>query len=483
MESTAQPDDKPESASGEHSICPCGDPNCWGRISYPHPFKVNATFEEPDASDLAGYFSVRTTSWEWDSERTDLHDVLSLLWGVSLRVRDAASVHLLAELNPAIDIDSEIYARVLVPRQEGALATLRQRAYLEALSAEAYAADKLVKDVFGVAAAGPDDPRDGGATYRDPPSWVAAVRRRLRLPDIGNWEFNHRYAFGWRAFTSLKRGVSIVNLGAAPAERLREAVAGFKPKVAHLDSAIAYRTDHLVNAVQRSGLQKARSLLQLVEDGATDALVIPMESHFALLGRTTLVALASESGARAFEAARVTAEEQRESEAAVFMADARVEWSDQLDPERFEELVGELLAREPGVHWVRQVGATREPDDGRDFLADWSVPPVGLMTAGVADGVMPPNQRQRVIVQVKLRGRGVARSDLTGIRDTIEHHAAGGMLVVGYPNLTVQLTDHLDRLRRSGRYWMDWWGRPELDRRLRKHPDLVNQYSDLVRLR
>lgn len=124
---------------------------------------------------------------------------------------------------------------------------------------------------------------------------MAAVRRRLRLPDTTNWEFNHRYAFGWRAFTSLKRGISIVDFGASAADRLRESLSSFQPKIAHLDSAIAYRTDHLVNAVPRAGLQKAKSLLQLVEASPSDALVIPMESHFVPLGRTTVV------GCRHFE--------------------------------------------------------------------------------------------------------------------------------------------------------------------------------------
>ena len=170
----------------------------------------------------------------------------------------------------------------------------------------------------------------------------------------------------------------------------------------------------------------------------------------------------------------------REAEAAVFMTDARVIWSERIDPERFEALIGELLMREPGMHWVRQVGATREPDDRRDFLAEWSTPPVGLMTQGVADGMSSPNQRLRVIVQVKVRGRGVGRSDLTGIRDTIEHHDVSGMLVVGFPNLTVQLSDHLDRLRRGQRFWIDWWGRPEIDLRLRRNPELTKRYTDLV---
>ena len=299
-------------------ICACGDPSCPGNASYPHPFKVNLTYNKPGLTDPTGYLSVRTTSWEWDGERTDLHDVLSILWGVSLRVRDAASVHILTELNPAIDTDSEIYARVLMLRQEGTLASLRGRAYLQAMSAEAHAVDKLVKDVFGVSASGPENSSSGGATYRDPPKWVAAVCRRLRLLEISDWEFNHRFAFGWHAFTSLKRGTSIVELGAESADRLRDSLSSFQPRIAYTDSAVAYRTDHLVNAVPQNGLQKAKSLLQLVGDKSSDPLVVPMESHFALLGRTAFVAVTLESGARAFEAARVAAEQRREREAPVF---------------------------------------------------------------------------------------------------------------------------------------------------------------------
>lgn len=135
------------------------------------------------------------------------------------------------------------------------------------------------------------------------------------------------------------------------------------------------------------------------------------------------------------------------------------------------------------MHWVRQVGATREPDDGRDFLAEWSAPPIGLTTEGVADGMVPPNPRQRILIQVKARARGVGRSDLPGLRDTIEHHGASGMLIVGYPNLTVQLMDHLDRMRRAGHFWIDWWGRAELDRRVRARPEVASRYSDLLTLR
>ena len=319
----ASPQGQAEAAAQAEELCACGDPECPGSVTYPHPFKVNANYVGPDASDLIGHFSVRTTSWEWDGERTDLHDMLGLLWAMNMRARDVASVHLLDE-HFEYNSDSEIYARVLFPSQEGSLTAHKGRAYLKALSTEAYSAQDLVMDVFGVHASGPEAHEDAGASYQNPPDWVMAIRRKLRLPERNGWEFNHRDAFDWHVFTSLKRGISVAKFGLGHTDRLRQVFSGFRPRVADVGGAVVYRTDHLVNAVPQVGLQRAKALLQVVEETRSDPMVIPMDSHFVLLGRTALVAAAVESGARVFEEARVTAEERREKEAAVFMLDARV---------------------------------------------------------------------------------------------------------------------------------------------------------------
>ena len=475
-------DDTPEGRPPvkDPEVCACGDPECYGSVRYPHPFRIGATYDEDAGGTLTGYYSIRTSSWEWGGERTDLHDMFGLLLGMSLRVREAASARLLAELNPAIDIDSEIYARILVLGQQGSLARLRERAYIMALSDEAFAAEDLTLAMFDHSAAGAQDPLLAGATYDDPPAWVEAVRHRLRLSTISDWEFRDREAFGWRVFTSLKRQVTVADLGSAPVSRLRDAFAGFRPTVADVGDALAFRSDQMINAVSNKALTKGKSLLRLVEQESDDPLMIPMDSHVVMVGRRAIVAIAAECGADAFEGARVGATARREREAEVFMSDARIVWNERPDPMRFEDLIGELLKREAGMHWVRQVGATREPDDGRDFIVDWSAAAVGLKVEGVADGLRPPNGRRRIIVQVKVRSRGVNRSDLPGLRDTMEHHDAAGMLVVAYPRVTVQLMDHLDRLRRDGTYWIDWWGTPEIDRRLRMNLDIAGRYRDLV---
>jgi hypothetical protein len=106
-------------------LCECGDPDCPGGVPIRNPFRFAVDQVSLDINDAELYLCVRTTSWEYDGERTDLHDLLSLLWAASLRVREAASVRLVTMLNDFTGIESEIYARYLTLDQSGTLPQVR----------------------------------------------------------------------------------------------------------------------------------------------------------------------------------------------------------------------------------------------------------------------------------------------------------------------------------------------------------------------
>ncbi len=469
-------------ASSTDYMCECGDPDCPGSVSYVYPFRLNAEYVGEGADGLVGYFSVRTSSSSWDGERTDLHDLLSLLLAMLLRVREIASVQLISELNAFSGIDSEIYSRLVVLRQEGLVASLKGRSYLELLSAQSHAAHDMVLDIFGIPAAGPRDWRDGEANYKIQPPWLDAVRKRLRLNTSEGWEFNHRKTLGTNVFTSISRGVSIAEIGADRIAKLRKWLINFRPASAEGMTRTSFRSDLLVNAVSNSRLKQAAALLAMIEAEKEPLAVIPFDSHFILIGMTTFVALADPCGFEAFHSERVATEMRRNAEAEVFLPDADVQWAESIDDVRFEALIGELLAQERGVLRIRQVGATREADDGRDFLAEWRLPPHGLTAAGITDGA-PLLEQRDVIVQVKIRRQGVGRSHLPGLRDTMEHYRCTGLLVVAFPNVTTTLGDHLAELRRKGDYWIDWWGKVEIEQRVRRFPDIAARYRDLLMLR
>jgi hypothetical protein len=464
-------------------LCECGNPECPGRVPYVWPFKLNADTTGGTIESLVGYYSVRTDSSSWGGERTDLHDLFSLLLALLLRAREVASVFLISELNGFSGIDSEIYARIVALRQEGSLAPLHGRAYFEMLSAQSRAAHDMVLDIFGIPAAGPSDWHDGEACYKNPPTWVGSVRKRLRLKTVEDWEFNYRKSLNSRVFTSVKRGVSVIELGKDRILSLRRWMSEFLPPSVVGPTRMSFRSKLLVNAVPNARLKEAKALLKKVEPDANDLLIVPFDSHFVVIGHTALVALTAECGPEAYHSERIAIEARRDAEAEVFLQDVDVVWADTLDDRRFEEMIGELIARERGVQRIRQVGSTRESDDGRDFIVEWAQPPSDLVTAGIADGAAPFLELRQVIIQVKIRTQGVGRSHLPGLRDTLEHYRCSGLLVVAYPNVTTTLSDHLTELRRGGQFWIDWWNRSEIDQRVRRFPDVAARFSDLVTLR
>jgi hypothetical protein len=47
--------------------------------------------------------------------------------------------------------------------------------------------------------------------------------------------------------------------------------------------------------------------------------------------------------------------------------------------------------------------------------------------------------------------------------------------------LTTTLTDHLEKLRSEGKFWVDWWTRSEIEDRLKESLDILAKYPNIVR--
>jgi len=461
-------------------MCECADPDCPGRVPVYFPFGFSVDMVSDDTKDAELFLTIRTSSWDFDGERTDIHDVLSLLWATNLRVRELASTRLLTVLNPVTDCESEIYARHLLLAQPGSLAAgkpLKPRA--EVVSGESANMHALLETVFG-----PNPRQDSlDPAYSSSPSrnWIAPVRRRLRLEENEDFEIRKRSYPDWTYFGSNRLGITVVEIGTEAAARLKAALSAFEPRTWDGVDAILYCTDQFHNAASKKTLARLSWFAKRVDGHMSQLVIIPTDSHVIAVGSASLVAVRDLAGRTQFDAERDKLRLRRELEADLLFEDHVVRWADVLDDSRFERFVGELLVRERGVLRVRQVGATREPDDGRDFLVDWkTLPDRGGETVRQPEESL--SELRQVVVQVKLRSNGVGRADLPGLRDTVEHYNCNGLLVVAFPRVTVPLMNHLAELRRRGQWWVDWWGQAELEERVRQHPDLVERYRDIVML-
>jgi Restriction endonuclease len=136
------------------------------------------------------------------------------------------------------------------------------------------------------------------------------------------------------------------------------------------------------------------------------------------------------------------------------------------------------LIAEPGFAYVRSAGPVQERDGGRDILVD--VQTVAL--PGQAWSAEETNVHEiRIVVQCKATKRTVGRSDLPEIRDVIEDTDARGFLLVTSSRVGASLVERFQAIRRRNRYWTDWWDRTELEVRLRRNPDILSRYPDIVK--
>lgn len=459
--------------------CDCGDPDCPGGVPVRHPFGISVDMVSDDFAGAELYLTVRTTSWDFDGERTDLHDVFSLLWAAMLRAREVASGRLVTVLNGFSGIDSEIYARLIRLDQPGTLPS-GMRAQALALAAESFDVGNLITDAFGQPSG--DSASDDIDLDSPEPQWIKNVRRRYRLAEFKDNEVRQRAYPKWIYFGSTKRGISAVQIDESAATTLKAALSVFQSTSVPGVNARLYRSQRIRNAAEDKALAQLNWLVGEIDGSSRPPLVIPVDSHLIGIGERSLAAVRSWSGRDNYDAARDELNTRRANEARLLFDDNICRWADVIDDGRFELLVYDLLAVERGVHRVRQVGASREPDGGRDLLVEWSTAPDRGGNTWKEKTGLKISAVRNIIVQVKIRQRAVNKGDLSDLRDTLEHYRSDGLLVVGYPRLTVPLMDHLDALRRRGDWWVDWWSRSELEERMRRHPEIAARYPDIVTL-
>ncbi|TCK89114.1 restriction endonuclease [Natranaerovirga hydrolytica] len=144
-------------------------------------------------------------------------------------------------------------------------------------------------------------------------------------------------------------------------------------------------------------------------------------------------------------------------------------WRYPINYTRFEELIADLYEREELVQNIKLLGRSNCPDGGRDLLI-WKIERKGESSFG----------SKLIIGQCKAYNRSINKSDVTDIRDTIEHYDATGFYLFTSSALTVPLIDNLVKLKEK--YESDWWTEREIFKKLRQHSDVADRYSDILEI-
>jgi hypothetical protein len=221
--------------------------------------------------------------------------------------------------------------------------------------------------------------------------------------------------------------------------------------------------------------RRGSAILKALDDEWLGSMLL--ENTMVGVGRQFVVFLATDSGKSAFLRARERLRDRHFAERSLLFAPASLEWASVVDPERFEMLARDLLARDPNVVWVRSAGPTREGDAGRDLICERvrAARPSEPVTEDV-----PPAHVERVLVQCKAHSRTIGKSDVQDIRDTLAFHECSAYLLIVATKLSGTLVRVLEQIRSTPGLDADWWTRAELEEQLGRHPDVLVRYADLV---
>ena len=454
------------------------------RIAFSPNFPMWISIDVDSASKSALLVGVvRTNGLAGD--RTDYHDLISLLWAAQFRSWNEASVRLIDIPHPAVP--GELWGRYVFFEKQPPVSHISLECPDYELIERVLMLSSLAGHTFSTlyqASWGNPDIEE----CEDAEQWAREVARRLKWK-VGhrgqltngrrhpNWDFYRRNDYGVTAF---RLQISALSLLGAVKPREDDIV---------LEGPDSYlvKTGSLKNTVSKEVFEKAAKLLQAfgVTVSGLSALLqreavlfLPTESHLICATEKGLLAIEIEGGLRSFQRAESLLRQRHQKEAAVLHSTTCFHWNDRINDERFENLVLDLLNREPGVRWARRVGNSRASDGERDLIAEWKLRPAPWESATEDQALV----LRRVVVQCKAYTGSVNRATVGDVPGTVDLHNANGYLLVAHPRITPPLLDYLTKVPAKRNIWADWWTKPEIEERLRNNLDIASRYPDLFRV-
>jgi hypothetical protein len=419
------------------------------------------------------YLSARTSSWEFDGDRTDLHDIFSTILSLYLRIHHESkySCSLWNVENPILgELPGEIYGRKISVEQpfgksidlndlESILNFINRfkEASIFLVKATSYACRNKNSFLYE------KELNRHEIVFKDLSKKLgeeAGIIKRINPPIT--------------YLRTLERDLSLIYSPTVASEvkslfdqSLFSEITGERG-----DLFLSENIRNLVNTEERKQIKDVFRLLGEFKNIA----FIPLENYLVGVCDNYLVTIASDSGKWGAESEIERIRERRLKEDELLFGLPSIQWSSSIDDNEFETLTLDLIERENDVFWVRKVGATRDRDRGKDLVSEWLTQP--LPGEEIPEDQLPI-RKSTVLIQCKSSSQPINKSKVNDIRDTVEDHDADGYMLVTNSYLTSALTDHLLNMRKKNKIWTDWWTKAELEKRILKNPDIHGKYPSV----
>ncbi|MFA7444951.1 MAG: restriction endonuclease [Flavobacteriaceae bacterium] len=441
---------------------------------------ISLIINSDDDENLSFYYSQRTTSWVYNGERTDLHDIIPIVFALYIKKIGLCSLYFTDVFNPATEADDEIYSKYLIPFQIN-------NVFLDKSNEEYYKyIDLLIYSLFFFEQRFWDN---------FPGCPCKNCRDRLGYEFEYNWEISNekidhvllslnssgelinyceRTLPNWFHFRDFKKRITIIQSNDLYGF-IYDLIDENKNYINSISGKL-FTGEKFSHYISNTKLREIKNVFKKLE--IQNLKISFLENRIIGIGKEYIISFNYDCSIQKFQIEKGKLKLRHDKEFQFLFKPSKLEWLEKIDDSRFEDLIKDLLEREPDVTRVRKIAHTRERDGGVDLIVDWKVPKTKMYSNDTE-----PYYILKIIVQCKAYKEGVSKSKVTDIRDTIEYRNYDGYFLAVSSYIRKSLSDYLDKLRTEKKFWIEWWSRDEIEKRLINHKDLILKYSDIIKIK
>ncbi len=458
-------------------------------MSFVH-FFLNIGFVYNKIIEMTLYMTVKTEKFMFDGDRSDLHDLLSTLFSITSRLFTDSRIVTIETVNGPIE--EEIHSSsIYFLGNEHVGIPLHQNNFVKVISFSAWLTF-VYYTVYAIHNIGPSTnlPNSSDSTiipWKDKIETVSKkytndLEKDFKDSEIEIRNYNSRKNTNWKWYINHSHRFSVFQFDNNSLNKLLSLI-----KVHDIDTLEGInrkiiKVNNNYNALDYKKNKFAEELMSAFND--TISLIVPIENRFFVIGSHMIISISDFCGDISFKNEKVLIERRHINEMRFLYSTNNFNWSEVIDDTVFENLIYELLQQEPRVLRVKKLGPTRQSDGGRDLLIEMIDYDFDITKKEYLDHLDQSLEYDviKVICQCKGYKGTVGKGHVTDIRDTLEYYDAQGYFLAVYNQISVPLTDRLENLREKHNYFVEWWIRLDLERELRKHPDILLRYSKYINL-
>lgn len=332
-------------------------------------------------------------------------------------------------------------------------------------------------DILGV-----DNSKPGDFSFNsnELDAWVIKVRNFIGKDEshVANMRANP----DWFFFSSYSSNLSIIN--SPHICKMLKMFDAKNNKIYTLDgvTALVEIYDNIRTSISFKEITFAGNLFKSLDD-YSETIVISQENRLIFVSDIHLLIKYENCGMESVSKEKELIHLRQKKEIALLFGDRKFLWNiiDRKASAEFEDLILELLDREPWIFSVKKVAPTNQGDNGRDLICEYDM----LHHEKSINKNEKSTRIGRMIVQCKTNLKSSKKSSIgksdVDLANTIFHYRPDGYMLVVNTQITRDLTEMLElQKERKEQNEITWWNAFDIEERLRNNPDILTRYRNLV---